>query len=100
MARRIRSHYDILGQRWTVGYQKNLIREESALGQTAKLYHRILLDPDQGGESLLDTFTHELFHAVLSTSNNAGIDAETEERVIRAWTPGWIYLLRKNPRWW
>jgi hypothetical protein len=70
-------------------------------GRTLIFPQIILLNPTQGPDQLRDTIAHEIFHAILAQTPLAVIplpEEDAEEALIRAFTPGWLGVLRRNPK--
>lgn len=60
---------------------------------------RIVLSDGQTDADFLDTFWHEVIHALLSARCRDAMGEDVEEVVVRAATAGFIQVLRDNPDW-
>lgn len=61
--------------------------------------NRLLLRSDQTPADLLDTFAHEVIHAIVRARCPGAMTESVEEAVVQAIAPGLIQVLRENPDW-
>ncbi len=61
--------------------------------------NRLLLKADQTPGDFLDTFAHEVLHAIVRTRCPTVMTNDVEETVVQAMAPGLIQVLRENPDW-
>lgn len=66
------------------------------LGDTKK----ILMSRDQGEADLVDTFWHEVLHAIIAARGRAsGLRLKDEETVVSVLAPGLVQVIRDNSDW-
>jgi hypothetical protein len=78
------------------------VSDQDAMGAAGKMAgrsNRLLLAADQTPGDLLDTFGHEVLHAIIRTRCPRALTDEVEETLVQALVPGIIQVLRDNPDW-
>lgn len=70
-----------------------------AAGKMAGRLNQLLLAADQTPSDLLDTFAHEVLHALIRARCLQVATEEVEEAFVQAIVPGIIQVLRDNPDW-
>lgn len=63
-------------------------------GLMLPLEQKIVVNPRQGDDMKRDTLLHEVLHAILM---GAGLDGETEERIVSTISPALLDTFRRNP---
>lgn len=60
---------------------------------------RLVMARDQSPSDLVDTFWHEVLHAMFDRRVTAVLEDGVEESIISSLAPGIVQLLRDNPDW-
>lgn len=99
------AHIQVGPIRYQVKTDKQAVDKEcreqgsDAVGFCTEHKQLILLDPDQGPDSMAETLLHEVLHAVVVLVGLSNEWKESrEERVVRRLAPALLDLIRRNPK--
>lgn len=92
---KIPSRFKLRGKTWTVDFSADLQRTQACVGICHPDRKLILLDESLEGDELLNTWLHELLHA-LFPAKSVHWTLEQEERIVSMLAPRLLEALRNT----